>query len=251
MMKKMEHEQRLAMRMVFFILVCVMMIVACIIVLARAETITQQSNVSITCNNQSQCVLIPYGSGPIIFTALENNITVPVSLSFTYQQNVTVVQNLTVIQNITTVNVTTQNVTVVDCNLSVAAPIINVSIEKFQQDLSNTINANLATACQNACSIGNSDRQVLEQQAKDANAQVEITRVNCEAAINITNMQMAHVNSTLTAENESLKTNIWELGFLCVLCLGIASVCVIYIARKTRQLPKATGQKGALSPAKR
>src|SRR4051812_43417287 len=83
-------------------------------VFAENVSVVQYGNVTIVCNNASQCAGTSPGSLPFLFSAMDNNITIPVILSSSYEQNVTIMQNITlnVTQSNQTVQITTQNITV-------------------------------------------------------------------------------------------------------------------------------------------
>src|SRR5687767_7889269 len=118
--------------------------------LAQNVTITQTGNVTIVCNNASQCAGTAPGVLPFFFTAIDTNTTIPVILTASYEQNVTIVQNLTF--NITQINqtieVTTQNITVISSNESPNADAITTAVTN---NLAAQLQSSLATTCGNAC----------------------------------------------------------------------------------------------------
>lgn len=146
-------------------------------VLGENITLSQSQNVSIVCNNASQCVTVVNGQ-PVFFPGADANTTLSVASSFSYEPNVFVVQNVTVI-NQTNVTVETVNLTVQACN---ASPILNVSTDQIVASL----NASLLESCHAACGLSDADKNALQNQATQSQNALTVASAQYQASLNAT-----------------------------------------------------------------
>lgn len=230
----------------FLVMVCVAG------VCAENVTLTLSGNVTMVCNNASQCVGTAPGVLPFFFTALDANTTIPVVMTGSYEQNVTVVQNVTinVTQSNQTVTVNTQNITVVSCNESLDAASISTTVTN---NIAAQLQTSLVSTCSTACKPGDDERSVLQAQKADAERQYRECVVMGQAAANISMTNYEHLNATLTqqvGDLESQQILTYTIFFIGMIFLVGGAVIVFrkgvlrnYIkGRATRHTPGLEGR---------
>jgi hypothetical protein len=167
------------------------------IVLAEVVTVQQPVNVSVQCDNATQCFLLMPGQLPFPFDGHDVNFTTTFTHGLTYD-NTTGTLNITLVQNITTVNVTTTNVTIVSCNTSS----ITIS-QDVQNALITGVASNISGVCGQACSIAETERLNLKQAILDA--QSTQAKVETECAANIKSIK-ADLESQLNISRQETDT---------------------------------------------
>ena len=195
---------------------------------AANVTVTLSGNVTIVCNNASQCAGTAPGTLPFFFTAIDTNTTIPVTMTGTYEQNVTIIQNVTL--NSTTINQTvevlTQNITVVTCNESANAGEISTTVTN---NLVAQLQTNLATTCGNSCRVSDDERNQLQAQKAEAERQRNECAFQLEAQLNSSRKDYEYLNATLSQEVDDLESNyymVYGIAFLCMLFLVGATIIV-------------------------
>lgn len=221
-------------------------------VIAENVTVTQTSNVSIVCNNVSSCVAVTNGGSPVFFNAIDYNITIPVQVTTSYERNITIVQNITVnnTQYNQTVQVVTQNVTVVNCNQSadiqaIKDGVVNGVIVGVQGQIANT--------CAASCQTSEETRRTLETAKAAADQQAHDCQVQAIADKNVSAMQYEHLNATCAQTIADLEDNMTIKDILMFMMAISVIGAYIYIFKRatiinfvkgkaTRRLPEDAHQ---------
>lgn len=230
-------RDHLAFWLTWFLLILLLGGVVAMVAHADNVTLSQNTTLSIVCNNQSQCITVIAGQ-PVFFTGTEQNTTLIVPFSFTYEPNVTVVQNITITQNVTNITIQTTNVTVTDCNYTPAVPIINVSTDAISSSLS----ASLTASCKTACGISDADRSAMQSALAICQQQMVNDRVSAQADINVTRLQLQQINDSCQGRVDVAETETMQYGLVLFITLLLLTVVVAYFIWHSR-IPKGVNSK--------
>lgn len=232
-------------RGLLFLVITLFLVLLTFACLVSAENLTAvvKTNVSVNCNNQSQCVIIPQGSAPVFFTANDYNTTISVTGSVSYEPVLVLNNtNVTYVVNSTNYTIITQNVSVMNCT---PTPPINLSADEVSRAIAATVSANIGTACQAACGVSENDRNILQTAKSTCDSQLSVSQTACQSQLNISNGQYWQLVNTTTTQYEALnetctlrlnnqedKTNRWIILTIIILCLLVAAI-VMFVYRST------------------
>jgi hypothetical protein len=197
---------------------------------AANVTVSLPGNVTIVCNNASQCAGTAPGTLPFFFTAIDTNTTIPVVLSGTYEQNITIVQNVTVNLTNHTVEVITQNITVVSCNESPNTEAISNAVSN---NIAAQLQTSLVTTCANACKPSEEERLGLQNQKADAERQWRECSFQLEAQLNSSRKDYEYLNATLSQEVEDLESQQILTYVIFFIGMFFLVLCAVYVFKKS------------------
>ena len=194
-----------------------MFLLFAVVVSAENQTITMSQTLTIVCNNETQCATAVNGS-PILFFGNGTTTEIAIPFTFTYDQNVTIIQNVSIIQNVTTLNITTQNITVVDCNQTP----MNFSQADLQANIISALSQNLTASCTTACAVADHERQNLTGSLLVCESERNNIQVECNSkSISDGSRWQAELNISRQETDQARETNTpWML-----LALGAIVVC--------------------------
>jgi hypothetical protein len=222
-------EENMELQKALYMMICVI-ILALLAISVQAEnvTVSLQQNLTIQCNNASQCVTIINGN-PVLFSGTEANTTLTLPQVFTYERNVTNIQVINVtVSNATTFNVTTQVINVTNCDQVAPAPIINVSTEQITTTITGNLAASIGETCKHACDLSSADREQLIIQAKTSQANLDVASEKCNAQLNSSNIMYQSLNETCTAQVASAKNQTYQWATVVLILMLILAFGVGY-----------------------